>query len=202
MTSGKNDVSRIRKTVAIAFIAVLVFGAFAVVAPSGMGSYPASIDSNWTGSPPAIDGNLTVGEWDNATAIDLFDIAGNRLQASILAMNDANLLYLCYDAVGDKTLDPLDSASVAFDTGHDEILTVGKEDQFVISEAVDETAHLVYNLSGWVIEDSPFNQSLPNHTGLAGQKGFGPSVLEPADHNIFEFSIPLALLGVSPGDSI
>ena len=202
MMNRKNRLLIVRKVAACIVFASLLLGAFPFVGPYVAGSFPASIDSNWTTTAPTIDGNMTAGEWDNATAVDLFEVPANEIQSYLLAMNDASFLYLCYDAVGDLRPSPFDSASVAFDTNHDEIMTIGEEDQFVISEMFGGTAHIVYGPSGWGIEDSPFNQSLPNHAGLAGQKGFGPSPAEPADHMIFEFSIPLALLGLSPGDSI
>ncbi len=171
--------------------------------PVARAAYPASVDSDWTGTPPTVDGSIAAGEWDNATVIDLAEIPMNRIPAHLLAMNDANFLYLCYDAAGDRTPGPMDSASFSFDTGGDGIATPGGEDQFVLSPNYDGSAHFVYGISGgWIIEDSPFNPGLPNHTGLAGAIGFGPSPSQPLAHRIFEISIPLDLLGVAPGDSI
>ncbi|MEE9341869.1 MAG: hypothetical protein V3V21_09475 [Thermoplasmata archaeon] len=171
--------------------------------PSARASYPASMDSNWTGAPPAIDGNITIGEWDNATVIDLIDIPGNMIPARMLAMNDASFLYLSYDVVGDLTPGARDAASFSFDTNSDGVATPGREDQFVLSAVYDGSAHYVYDAMGfWLLEDSPFDPGLPNHTGLAGAMGFGPSPSQPLDHVMYEISIPLALLGVSPGESI
>lgn len=171
--------------------------------PVARAAYPASVDSDWTGTPPTVDGSIAAGEWDNATIVDLMEIPGNLIPAHLLAMNDASLLYLCYDAVGDRTPSLMDSASFSFDTGGDGIATPGEEDQFVLSPNYDGSAHFVYDISGgWLIEDSPFDPGLPNHTGLAGAIGFGPSPSQPLDHRIFEISIPLDLLGVAPGDSI
>jgi len=40
------------------------------------------------------------------------------------------------------------------------------------------------------------------HTGLEGAVGFGDSLNSPIDHRIYEFKIPLSLLGASPRDTI
>ena len=197
-----NDHFGLRRTLVGVLCAVLLISVLSLF-PSARAFYPASVDSNWTGAPPAIDGNITVGEWENATVIDLMRIPMNMLPADLLAMNDDSFLYLCYDVVGDITPSAMDSASFSFDTGLDGVASPGHEDQFVLSPLYSGAAHYVYDVSGnWVIEDSPFDPSLPDHTGLAGAIGFGPSPSQPSDHRIFEISIPLALLGASPGDSI
>ncbi|MEE9506136.1 MAG: hypothetical protein V3V98_03220, partial [Thermoplasmata archaeon] len=197
-----NDHFGLRRTLAGVLCAVLLISVLSFF-PSARASYPASVDSDWTGSPPTVDGSIAAGEWDNATVIDLADIPMNMIPAHLLAMNDASFLYLCYDAVGDQTPGLMDSASFSFDTGGDGVATPGGEDQFVLSSLYDGSAHFVYDISGgWLIEDSPFDPGLPNHTGLAGAIGFGPSPSQPLGHRIFEISIPLDLLGVAPGDSI
>ena len=40
------------------------------------------------------------------------------------------------------------------------------------------------------------------HAGLQGVAGFGTSPNAAANHRIYEFQIPLTLLGASPGDTI
>jgi len=197
-----NDHFGLRRTLAGVLCAALLISVLSF-SPSARASYPASMDSNWTGAPPAIDGNITVGEWDNATVIDLIEIPGNMIPARMLAMNDASFLYLSYDVTGDLSPGVRDVASFSFDTNGDGVATPGREDQFVLSAVYDGSAHFVYDAMGfWLLEDSPFNPGLPNHTGLAGAIGFGPSPSQPLDHMMYEISIPLALLGVSPGESI
>src|SRR3989304_5855170 len=98
---------------------------------------------------------------------------------------------------GDKKPAPFDSASVAFDTGHDLSMSFGGEDQFFWGGfAMNGEEHLVSDGSFWFTEDSPFNTGLPNHAGLASGTGFGPSDLDANPHRTFELAIPLALVGV------
>ncbi len=119
--------------------------------------------------------------------------------------NDDNSLYIAYDATGDTTEDMIDTASVAFDTDNDGIASDGREDQFVHGGLVtNNQAHLVYSAASgmWTVEDSPYDQGLPNHQGLASAWGFGPSDNSPADHRIYEFAIPLDLLGAVSGETL
>ncbi|HTD81846.1 MAG TPA: hypothetical protein VK723_06820, partial [Thermoplasmata archaeon] len=183
----------------------------ALVAAAGVlgGATPAGahsgdvIDSLWASSPPTVDGTMTPGEWAGAMAVDLGAIPGNFLASSLLVMNDATYLWVAYDAVGDRTASVNDSASFAFDTGHDAVGTNGAEDQFIVSGIfAGGSAHLVYSGGGYIVEDSPFDPGLPDHAGLAGARGFGPSDLQSADHRIYEFQIPLVLVGANPGDTL
>src|SRR5439155_7232368 len=113
----------------------------ALVAAAGVlgGATPAGahsgdvIDSLWASSPPTVDGTMTPGEWAGAMAVDLGAIPGNSLASSLLVMNDATYLWFAYDPDGDRTASVNDSASFAFDTGHDAVGTNGAEDQFIVS---------------------------------------------------------------------
>jgi len=161
------------------------------------------IDSAYATAPPTIDGALSPGEWAAATTVDLMAIPGNGLPGFLLIENNATFLYVAYDAFGDETNNSQDVASVAFDTGHDTLATVGGEDEFEWGAgAPSGQAHLNYQGTGWTVQDSPFNPALPNHAGLAGAFGFGPSDLSIADHRVYELRIPLVLLGLSPGQVI
>src|SRR2546428_1804990 len=152
---------------------------------------------------PIVDGAMGAGEWAGAAFVNLTAIPSNQLPAYLLVMNDATYLWVAYDAVGDRTASANDSASFALDTAHDGVGTNGGEDQFVISGLFSGgTAHFVYSGGTYVVEDSPFDPGLPNHAGLAGAAGFGPSDRDPASHEIFEFQIPLALIGGNPGDTV
>jgi hypothetical protein len=166
---------------------------------------PRTIVSPVTSSPPTIDGTISVGEWGDAYAEDLYAIPGNTLPAFLLVMHDADFLYMAYDAVGDMTSDAMDAGSLAFDTDHDETATDGREDQFVQGGWVlNDQAHVVYDEASdtWIIEDSPYDPGLPNHAGLASDWGFGSSPSENASHRMYEFRIPLALLGANSGDTL
>ncbi|UCG68884.1 MAG: hypothetical protein JSV09_14005, partial [Thermoplasmata archaeon] len=157
------------------------------------------IKSYFTENPPTIDGKYSSGEWVDATSLDLVDINGNGIQTILQVMNDNYTLYLVLDAVGDTTRNSIDVSSISFDTGHDETATSGEEDQFVIGGWIPgQTAHYVFDtpLTGWVIEDSPFDDLLPGHGNLKGDWGFNTSDNSGTLHRFYEYQIPLALLGV------
>src|SRR5512136_839378 len=121
---------RVRR-LCVSLVAVALLASALLVASRGSVAHTGAwIDSAYTSAPPTIDGVLSAGEWANATTVDLSAIPGNLLRASLLMENDNTYLYIAYDAVGDTTVDPMDEAAVAFDTGHDAIMTRGAEDQF------------------------------------------------------------------------
>jgi len=65
-----------------------------------------------------------------------------------------------------------DAAALAFDTGHDAVPSNGHEDQFIqggLGGNPSNQSHWVYNVTSgvWSVQDAPYNQSLPNHAGLA-----------------------------------
>lgn len=164
------------------------------------GSVP-TISSTWTDAAPSIDGVMEPGEWDGSNVIDLVEEDPvNDLDSMLIAMNNATHLFICYDAVGDMSEDEDDASSFSFDTRNDEKTINGEEDQFTMHCAPDLTAHYSFDGGWWSVDCSPFNPELPDHRGLAGAYGFGPSEYELADHRIFEYSIPLALIDASPGD--
>ena len=162
---------------------------------------PPTISSTWTDVAPSIDGVMEPGEWDGSSAVDLVEEdPANELDSMLIAMNNATHLFICYDSVGDTSEDEDDASSFSFDTDNDGIATNGAEDQFMMYCAPDSTAHYSYDLGWWSVHCSPFDNELPDHEGLAGAYGFGPSDYELADHRIFEYAIPLALIDASPGD--
>jgi len=149
---------------------------------------------------PTIDGCVEVGEWADAHVENLSDVPGNLLHGFLYVKHDDRNLYVAYDAVADITPNVGDIASIAFDTGNDRQLSDGGEDEFLEAGG---GAHLVFSavLGGWVVEDSPYDPSLPDHLNLTsalGCFGIGPAQF----HRNYEFAIPLALLGVAPGDTI
>jgi len=181
--------------VTVAVLVVSVLSAGDAAAHQG-----AWIDSAYTAAPPTIDGTMAAGEWADAAAVDLGAIPGNMLPAWLLVKNDGTYLYIAYDAVGDATADSGDSASVSFDTDHDAASSFGAEDQFFWGGmASNGEEHLVSDGSMWYLEDSPFDEGLPDHAGLESGWGFGPSDRSGSDHRIYELRIPLVLLGVAPG---
>lgn len=164
-------------------------------------SAPPRIDSGWADAAPTIDGVLSPGEWADAALVELvLADPTNQVSASLLVTNDGDNLYICYDAYGDTTNDLDDSSSVAFDTGNDDFASDGAEHEFWMTAAFSTSeGHMVYSTasSWWVSHCSPFS-----HPGLAGAVGFGASPGHAVDHRVYEYSIPLSLLGISPGDVI
>src|SRR5207253_7707700 len=121
--------------------------------------------------------------------------------------NSPTMLYMAYDAVGDTSLSSADAAALAFDTGNDAVASNGHEDQFVqggFGGNPSNQSHWVYNssLGFWSVEDAPYNPGLPNHAGLASAWGFGASPALGANHRMYEFAIPLALLASGPNQTL
>ncbi len=156
---------------------------------------------------PTIDGAISAGEWNDSTLVNLTAISGNTLPAYLLVKNSPTMLYMAYDAVGDTSLSPNDAAALAFDTGNDAVASNGHEDQFVqggFGGNPSNQSHWVYNssLGFWSVQDAPYNPGLPNHAGLASAWGFGASPALGANHRMYEFAIPLALLGSGPNQTL
>lgn len=152
---------------------------------------------------PTIDGAYAHGEWDDASAVNFSWTVGNSVAGFLLVKNDDEFLYLALDAIGDASEDPLDTARLAFDTGNDETVTEGAEDEFVLGgHAPNNQAHYVSGPLTWGLEDAPYDTDEPGHKGLASARGFGPSAGSPFSHRIYEFAIPLGLLALTPGDSV
>jgi hypothetical protein len=169
------------------------------------GSVP-SIASGWANIAPTIDGVFSTNEWVDATAVDLqsFDET-NPVAGTILFMNDGTNLYIAYDIYGDTHEDDGDSCSIGFDTGNDDVLTDDAEDQFAMTGwSWDAQMHYTYYASGmyWATDCDPFDTFLPDHASLAGAMGFGTSTGHAVDHRSYELSIPLSLLGTSPGQTV
>ncbi|TET89822.1 MAG: hypothetical protein E3J35_08550 [Methanomassiliicoccales archaeon] len=188
---------------AIALVEVLFAAVLVGLVPVADAHSGDEIYSVWTTTPPTIDGAFPVGEWADATIVDLSAIAGNNLGSYLYVANNDSHLFVAYDAYGDITDDVGDAASISFDTDHDGAGTDGGDDQFVIY-GDGTTQHYEYS-SGtglWQVHCSPFDSGLANHTDLAGAEGFGISPNSGTDHRIFELSIPFALLNVSLGDTV
>jgi len=162
---------------------------------------PPSIESVLVGSPPAVDGVIGASEWSDAVVVDLDgDLGFNEVPASLLVMNDAMSLYICIDAYGDTSRSMTDIASLSFDTGDDGVLTDGEEDEFLMrGDSLYERSHLVYSQiwDSWDVRSSPFDEA-----GLMGAVGFSQTPAHPEEHRVYEFALPLDLLGVSPGEAI
>jgi len=154
-------------------------------------------DSDWRSVVPIIDGNFNPGEWTNAQLL-----IDDPIHTYVYFMNDNYFLYVCVDAAnldgGDYTQNDADHCDLFFDTGHDEVWTLGHEDWFRIYGDGTTEHHVAISptytqhCTDWAL----------NHPGLEGAAGFGGSPNAATAHRIYEFKIPLSLLGASPGDTI
>ncbi|MFC1971326.1 GLUG motif-containing protein [Chloroflexota bacterium] len=156
-----------------------------------------TINSEWIDAPPIIDGNFPDGEWTNHQLL-----IEDPIHTYVYFKNDASFLYVCVDAantiLGDYTEDDDDYCDLVFDTGNDETWTEGDEDYFQI-RGDGGKMHLIAT-------GADFNWThhcdFDAHPGLEGVVGFGASPNAATDHRIYEFKIPMSLLGASPGDTI
>jgi len=179
----------------------MLVGSLLLVMGMGRAHSGDAVDAEWASVAPTIDGAMSPGEWADAALVDLGAIPGNYVRAFMLAKNNDTYLWFAYDATGDVT-NAADAASFALDTGHDGSATDGSEDQFLLY--LNSSEHLVFDasLGGWLTEDTPFDPSLPDHAGLAGAIGFGPSDLSGGLHRMYEFQVPLVLIGAAAGDTV
>jgi hypothetical protein len=175
-----------------------------LLAVRGMAATPTLV-SPGTLSPPTIDGRFSLGEWSDALQVDLRTVMGNRLPSFMYLKNDLANLYVAYDVVGDHTSAFEDSASIAFDTGNDAVATESMEPILSSGGWNDYYQnHRIYNATtaSWIVEDAPFDASLPNHASLDLQRSFAQTSMQAIDHPVIEFRVPLALLGAVPGDTL
>lgn len=201
MIKGKHSLLDGRLSSAV--LVMVLLGSLTGISPGVIAHSGDTIYSVWTSSAPTIDGSFAPGEWTDAEVVDLSMVVGNDLGSYLYAANNDTHLFIAYDAHGDLTDDPGDAASISFDTDHDGAPTDGMDDQFVIM-GDGTTQHYNYSSvsGGWEMHCQPFDPGLPNHAGLSGMEGFGISPNSAVDHRIYEFSIPLALLNVSFGDTV
>ena len=160
------------------------------------------IVSSWAATTPTIDGLITSNEWAAATVVAVGQpLSTNQVGANMLVMNNATHLFISFDVWGDTSEDASDSASLAFDTGNDEVGTDGMEDQFT-QWGSGTQQHYDYDefWADWYQDCSPLSTTNENHTGLMAHASFGHSQTFAFNHRTYEFAIPLALLGATMGD--
>lgn len=156
-----------------------------------------TIDSDREFIAPTIDGDFSPGEWTNPQLL-----IESPIHTYVYFTNDDDFLYVCVDAAnaagGDYTANVSDHCDLVFDTGNDEVWTQWYEDYFHITGGGTKE-HMVASatLYQWT-NHCNFNA----HVGLEGAAGFGASPNSGINHRIYEFKIPLGLLGASPGDTI
>ena len=79
---------------------------------------PTTFTAPYTSTPPTIDGVLSPGEWSGATQLQIYFEPSSYhppdyINVFLLSQNDA--LYIAYDVLPDDTIEPGDSAYLAFD---------------------------------------------------------------------------------------
>ena len=170
---------------------------------------PPPLNSGWASKPPTIDGAFFPDdEWTNPQ-LEIM----SPIHTFVYIINDGSYLYICVDAgtvAGDYTDDTGnaldgDYCVLAFDVGNDGLWTEDVDTVFVLGyfSGIKDLEHDLAAMSG-----SPGSLKLHcyasegEHPGLAGGMGFGSSPTTPIDHRIYEFKIPLNLIGASPGSTV
>jgi hypothetical protein len=164
---------------------------------------PTAIDSDYAFLPPTIDGEFAQSEWTGPDLLIEYPIPTN-----VYFSNDDMFLYVCVDAAdetgGDFTQNGSDHCLLVFDTDHDEYTSEGRENMFKLYGNGNKEHRVVYEDGSyyWVDDPDCDFDACPAFPGLEGEAGFGTSPNSPLNHRIYEFQIPLSLLGASPGDTI
>jgi len=164
---------------------------------------PSPINSGWTSTPPTVDGAFSTGEWTNPQLELTFPYFS--IHALVYFVNDGSYLYVCVDAAdaayGDYTQDLGDHCDLAFDVGHDGLWTPGVDTVFILPGFPTGLEHYLATTPGNFQLHCFASQGL--HPGLAGAIGFGTSPNAPSqNHRIYEFRIPLNMIGASPGSTV
>lgn len=154
------------------FMAILLVSAPALFLPSAH-STQLVVDSRFTGVPPIIDGKME-GLWSNP---QITMKTPYPIDAFAYFLNDQSNLYVLVDAVGDTTQEDLDECLLWFG---------------FVQSSPGYTAHV--NVFG----DGTFTGT----AGYSADAGFDSSPNRPTPHMIYEFSIPLSLVQIQPGQSI
>lgn len=93
------------KIFSFSIITLLLVSAAMVIVPFAYSQKP-EINSQWTNSPPTIDGKFTAGEWSNLQIV--MTEPDFPIDAFAYFMNDGSNLYVLVDAIEDTTQDTMD----------------------------------------------------------------------------------------------
>lgn len=206
-----------RAFLVLALASVLALSIFTVSPQETVAHFPSGyIYSRWDSVAPIVDGQLNLTEWQNSSLIDLSLVETNTLDTYLYVKNNNTHLFIAFDAVEDIVMDSTDIASLAFDGDHDGAPTTNGDHEFSIRGGIDASCtgftsakcHFVYSqaTNRWRAND-PMDQGLPYQSGLDAAIGFDSSSNSPIGHRIYEFSIPIELLGrpvktISIGDTV
>jgi len=131
-----------------------------------------SINSQWTNTPPTIDGVVGSREWSNQQ-LHLVPADGYPIEAYVYVLNDASNLYFLVDAVGDT-----------IDGANDECLLT-----FNYESSLPYFQHYA-RISG-----NTTSQSTSGNIVFEGSLGFN-------GHKVYEFAILLSNINAQPGQVI
>lgn len=157
-----------------------------------------SLDAVWSPVPPSADGAWDVGEYVlGASNTDIFvPPAGNRVPGYLTVENNATMLYVAIDATGDGSSSPGDGVAIGFDTDRDGLPTDGADDVFVANASGG--GRFVYSVpAGSWIPNAICAAVGGNDTTPACAAAFGATELSATGHRLYEFAIPLTLLGLT-----
>ncbi|MCK5298427.1 MAG: hypothetical protein KAJ76_05945, partial [Candidatus Heimdallarchaeota archaeon] len=170
---------------------------------------PTEIFSLWNDTSPTIDGKIYFNssslatEWSAAAVYSMFDFDENFV-SKILLQNDNTNLYIGLDMVNFQTETPVTiwGAAVYIDRDQNGVFT--NNDRAIILKA-DPGAVVYYSyfsdsIKTW-IEIESNSPGIP----LAGSQilmntAFNKSYFESTNHRQYEIRVPLAILGILPGN--
>jgi hypothetical protein len=154
------------------FVAIMLVSATSYL-PSAHSSQLV-VYSRWTMVPPFIDGKME-GLW--AAPQITMKSPDYPIDAFAYFLNDQSNLYVLVDAVGDATKDASDECLLWFG---------------FTNSGTGYTARIVVFGDG----------HLGGTAGYTAAAGFGGSPNSPTPHMTYEFSIPLSVIQIQPGQSI
>lgn len=169
------------KVLSFSIIAMLLVSTAAVIVPFAYSQKPV-INSQWTDSPPDIDGKFTDGEWSNLqiTFKSPEYPADYVLPTYAYFLNDDSNLYVLVDAVGDTTDVANDECLLIFDNNSN------PADGFTVIRIVG------------INDPTKWSQSSDNFDAAIG---YDSSPNSPNTHKIYEFAIPFTFINTQPGQS-
>ncbi|MCK5626526.1 hypothetical protein KAI23_01000 [Candidatus Bathyarchaeota archaeon] len=160
-----------RKVLSSSIIAILLVSTAAVMIPFAYSQRPV-VNSQYTGSPPTIDGTFTPGEWFNLQIV--MTEPDFPIDAFAYFMNDDFNLYVLVDAIEDTTENSNDECLLIFDFESNKIIRIRGTSE------------------NWQKNSENFEAAI----------GFDSSPNSPNTHMIYEFRIPLSYINIEPGESI
>jgi hypothetical protein len=151
----------------------------------------------WAATAPVIDGVVSAGEWNSATATTIS--SGGINYAQMRTMNDGSYLYVLLDVYRETVNDPMwQSASSPGDYYY---LYIDKDLNYAVTPNVDffyspsvDGRVLVKSV---MLSQTSWTGVQAVNTNSLGARGFGTSFNSSVKHRIYEFRLSLSELGVN-----